>query len=77
MPQRSQATVAFGRELRVERRRAGLSQERLALEAGINRNTIGKIERGAMTPTLDLILRIAEQLEVDAAELVARAAAER
>lgn len=38
--------VLFGKNLRRLRAKAGLSQERLALEAELNRSYIGGVERG-------------------------------
>lgn len=61
-------TVAANlRRLRTKR---GLSQEALAHEAGINRNYVGMIERLKHSPTIDMIERLAEVLEVDPAELL-------
>jgi transcriptional regulator with XRE-family HTH domain len=63
---------AFGlalKELRMER---GLSQEKLALESKHHRTYIGMLERGLQNPTLRTIVRLAETLEVPAAEIVAR-----
>jgi transcriptional regulator with XRE-family HTH domain len=37
----------FGRNLRRARRRAGLSQERLGVAAGLHRTEIGLLERAA------------------------------
>lgn len=47
-----------------------LSQEGLAERAGLHRTFIGHLERGESTPTLVTIVRIAQALEVDPAELV-------
>ncbi len=38
--------VGNGEELRARRERAGLSQEELAAEAGVHRNTVGNAEYG-------------------------------
>jgi len=62
----------FGRRLRKLREEAGLSQERLAEEAGVHRTYVGHVERGETTPTLYSIVRFAVALGFDdAAELVA------
>lgn len=48
-------------ELRVER---GLSQEKLAVDAGIDRAYFGSIERNAENPTLEIVDRLAGALDV-------------
>lgn len=63
----------FGQILRQIRRDKGVSQEELAHLAGLDRNHIGKIERGKHMPTLGIILRVAKALNVPAAYLVAKA----
>jgi len=47
----------------------GYSQEGFALTVELDRTYIGGIERGERNPGLKTILRIAEALEVPAAEL--------
>ena len=69
--------AAFGRVLREARQRAGLSQERLALEAELDRTFISMMERGLRQPTLETVFRIADVLKISPATLVARTAAER
>jgi transcriptional regulator with XRE-family HTH domain len=55
------ALAANVRELRMQR---GLSQERLALEADVDRTLVSKIERVIANPTLDVLARLAAALEV-------------
>lgn len=50
------------REIRRERR---LSQEELAARAGINRNYVGKIERGENSPTVEMLEKLAVVLGVE------------
>lgn len=57
--------IAFGLVLRHLRREAGLSQEQLALEAGIERNFVSLIERGINQPTIRVIFKLAGALKVD------------
>lgn len=45
------------------------SQEDLALEANINKNYISDIERGTRNPTLMILERIANALDVSLSEL--------
>jgi transcriptional regulator with XRE-family HTH domain len=55
------------RELRGQR---GLSQERLALEAGVDRTLVSKIERVIANPTLDVLVRLAVALDVPVGRLL-------
>ncbi|NTZ43213.1 helix-turn-helix transcriptional regulator [Altererythrobacter sp. SALINAS58] len=63
-----------GTNLRRLRSETGLSQERFALEHGFDRTYISGIERGARNPTIQVVQRIAEALEIDVMELFARPA---
>lgn len=45
------------------------SQEDLALEANINKNYISDIERGTRNPTLMILERIANALDISLSEL--------
>ncbi|WP_084800027.1 helix-turn-helix transcriptional regulator [Bradyrhizobium sp. Ai1a-2] len=57
------------RRIRVKR---GISQEKLAYEAGIDRSHMGSVERQSENPTIDLLGRIAEALGVHLSELFLR-----
>jgi transcriptional regulator with XRE-family HTH domain len=61
------ALVAWN--LRRVRVAQGLSQEKLAADAGIDRAYLGGLEREAENPTVDLLDRIAAALSVPLAEL--------
>ena len=63
---------AFGLALREIRKEVDISQENLALIAGIERSHYGRIERGLHAPTFDIAFRIAKVLDISAAELVGR-----
>lgn len=73
MTQRSQASVALGQAVRDLRRRAELSQEELGHRSGMHRTYVGGIERGERNPSWINIVRLAQALAVEPAELVARA----
>ncbi len=51
------------------RHRAGLTLNELARKAEVAASTISKIESGQLSPGYDIILRLADGLEVDVAEL--------
>lgn len=57
------------RHLRVAK---GLSQERLALETGIDRSYIGRVERGSENVTVATLEAVAAVLEVEVAALFAK-----
>jgi transcriptional regulator with XRE-family HTH domain len=63
--------AGFGANLRRCRRRAGLSQEALGERAQLHRTEIGLLERGARTPRVDTVIRLASSLSIPAAELLA------
>jgi len=60
----------FGKNLRAERNRAGLSQDGLAEKIGICAGKhIGTIERGETNPTLTTIVAIMKVLEINFEDL--------
>ena len=64
-----QRRVDFGVCLKSLRLRAGLSQEKLAQTAEVDRKTISRIENGQLSPSLDICWAIAEVLKCDLYEL--------
>lgn len=56
-------------KIKFERQKKGFSQEALALEAGLSRNAIWKIESGKVSPTIESLEKIAKALEIDFATL--------
>ncbi|MFD4740639.1 helix-turn-helix transcriptional regulator [Streptomyces virginiae] len=60
----------IGARLREARTVAGLSQERLAEMAGIDRKTVVRLEGGTSDARLTVWLRLARALGVSLAELV-------
>lgn len=67
----SKVTSAVGERIRYLRLSKELSQEKLALEAGINPAFLGHLERGLKSPTVDTLAKIAAALNVTLSELVA------
>ncbi len=56
----------FGRNLKAERNRAGLSQEQLAEKIGLSYGqVVGMIERGETNTSLSVIVSIMEALNLD------------
>lgn len=64
--------MSLGNEIRKAREATGLSQEQLALEAGLHRTYISLLERGKRSPTIDVLLRICKVLGTSASELIGR-----
>jgi transcriptional regulator with XRE-family HTH domain len=60
----------FGQNVRREREKIGLSQEKLAEKAGLHRTYIGMIERGERNVTLKKASKIADSLEIKLSELI-------
>ena len=59
----------LGYRIRYLRQNKGLSIEALALEAEINRNYLGDLERGMRNPTVVVLNKIAKALDVDLSTL--------
>ena len=49
--------------LKAIRTEKGLAQERLGLDAGVDRTVVSKIERAKTNPSLDVLLRLANHLD--------------
>jgi len=62
--------IAFGKRVREMRKSKGISQERLAEMAGIDRSYMGNIERGEKNITLKKAYEICDALEIDIKNLV-------
>lgn len=56
--------------VKAARKALGLSQERLAFDARIDRTYISGIERGLRNPSLDLIAKLATKLKKTPGELL-------
>jgi len=62
--------AAFGQVLRKHRLAAGLSQEQLGLEAGVQRNFISLIETGQNQPTISTIFKLAVAMGIKPSKLI-------
>jgi len=60
----------FGNNLKALRNARSWTQDDLGERADLNPKYVGEMERGERNPSLDVILRLARALGVDAAELV-------
>ncbi len=62
----------LGKELKKAREEAGLSQEKLAFGAEIDRSYVSLLENDKKSPTLDVLFRICDAMRIPASELIAR-----
>ena len=78
MPRRRdpELQAAFGRVVREQRNRLGLSQEELAEASGLHRTYVGDVERGGRNVSLVNIARLAEALASTPSGLLSLAEAE-
>lgn len=63
--------VAFGKVLRRLRKKAGLTQEQLGLEADLRRTYISILELGQQQPSLNTLIKLARALNMPASDLMA------
>ena len=62
----------LGEELRKARQKAGLTQEKLAFAAGVDRTYVSQLEHNKKSPTLDVLFRLCDALGIHASALIAR-----
>lgn len=60
----SNMTKLVGERIKYFRNQRGLSQEQLALRAGINTSYAGQLERGEKSPTVDTLGKISTALNI-------------
>ena len=60
----------IGKRIRERRETKGWSQEQLAIEADVDNSHLGKLERGEGNPTLKLVFRISQALEIEFRDLL-------
>ena len=62
----------LGDELRQRRLDSGLTQERLADKAGIDRTYVSILERNLQSPTVDMLIRLCRAMGTRASDVLAR-----
>ena len=65
-----QLLYLLAKNVRALRKDAGLSQEGLAFECDIDRTYISKVERGIANPSLLILFRISDVLQVEINDLL-------
>ena len=68
--QMSELSIAIGQLIRNKRIELKITQEYLALQCGIDRSYMGRIERGEVNLTVEKLYEIASALEIDAKKLL-------
>ncbi|HGW4401047.1 TPA: helix-turn-helix domain-containing protein [Acinetobacter nosocomialis] len=66
----SELSIAIGQLIRNKRTELKITQESLALQCGIDRSYMGRIERGEVNLTVEKLYEIASTLEINAKELL-------
>lgn len=69
-PRQEAAHSALASRIRRWRDVRGWNQQALADRAGVARSTLSKIENGLLSPTFEVLLKLARGFEVDLSELV-------
>ena len=64
------AIQRFGKQLQRLRTRRGLTQEQLAVNAGLSRTFLTRLELGQHDPSLSTLVRLAKALRVSVTELL-------
>ena len=69
MPKRNNILIQFGRNVARLRSEAGLSQDKLAEKADLDRTYLSGIERGVRNPGIKIVIRLARALRVSVDQL--------
>ena len=71
-PGKPNSSVAerFGRNLRRERERLGVSQEELSSRADVHRTEVSHVERGLRVPRIDTLVQLAGSLGIEPEDLL-------
>jgi transcriptional regulator with XRE-family HTH domain len=64
-----QVKTTLAVNLKAIRHARGMAQEKLALDAGVDRTVVSKIERAVTNPSIEVLLKLSNQLGVGIEEL--------
>ncbi|MBR2526223.1 helix-turn-helix transcriptional regulator [bacterium] len=67
---KTELTKKFGWKVKIERTKQKISQEKLAEMSGLNKNSLGLIERGVTVPSIETANDIAKALGIRLPELI-------
>ena len=62
----------LGEILREAREAAGMTQEQLALAAGVDRSYVSQLERDLKSPTIQMLFRLCQALQASPSKLVGK-----
>jgi transcriptional regulator with XRE-family HTH domain len=65
----NETRLELGDGIREWRRRRNITQEALAAAAKVHVNSLGRVERGEVNPTLKVLWKIATKLNISVAQL--------
>lgn len=66
----AELSITIGQLIRNKRTELKITQESLALQCGIDRSYMGRVERGEVNLTVEKLYEIASALEINAKELL-------
>ena len=66
----TELSIAIGQLIRNKRLELKITQESLALQCGIDRSYVGRIERGEVNITIEKLYEIAKILKINPQELL-------
>jgi len=69
MPPRPEPQAVLGEAIKQLREKKGMTQEAVALIAGVHPTWVSRIESGTLNPSWGMISRVAEALEVKVSDL--------
>jgi transcriptional regulator with XRE-family HTH domain len=72
MQKRPSVEAIFGKVLRQIREERGLTQEKMAELADVDRTYIYRLENGLRSPSLDVIFRVADALKISPGAILDR-----
>ena len=70
MPSKPPYRRIIGEQIRTYRKKAGLTQEKLAEKADLHHNFIGEVERGNQDISLGSLVKVANALGIRVSELI-------
>ncbi len=68
----TEARQTLSDNIKLLRKERNLAQERLALDAGVDRTVVSKIERQVSNPSLEILVKLAVVLKVPVTRLLIR-----
>lgn len=64
--------INYGKNLRIQREQEGLSQKKLAEAIGVSHQNINRWESGAVIPSIEFCVKLADYYKISLDELIGR-----